>query len=126
MATWSKSLTGAFHESETARLPRIARTLPTFFGGVLSPGVCGPTGSGVTVTDAFFCVVLPASSLAVNVTMVTPTGNDPGALVVTAGLGSTMSVALALPRNASIRESLAATGPDDWIARLPGMVRTGG
>ena len=106
-------------------MPRIARTLPTFAGGVVSPPGW-PGGSGETVTIASFWVVLPASSLAVNVTVVTPTGNDDGAFVVTAGFVSTMSVAVAPPRNALIRVSVAATGPVDWTARLAGIVSTGG
>ena len=78
------------------------------------------------MTFASFWVVLPASSLAVNVTVVTPTGNDDGAFVFTAGLVSTMSVAVAPPRNALMRESVAATGPVDWTARSAGAVSTGG
>jgi hypothetical protein len=52
---------------------------------------------------------LPEKSFAVNVTVVTPMGNTPGASVVIAGDGSTTSVALAPERKAAIAGLLAGT-----------------
>lgn len=54
--------------------------------------------------------LLPDESVAVNRTVVVPTGNSGGASCVIAGAGSTTSVAVAPERNAAISGDVAGTG----------------
>jgi hypothetical protein len=70
----------------------------------------------VTATVEVPLVELPEASVAVNVTVVMPTGKAPGASFAIAGAGSTRSVALAPARNA------ATSGCVDGTASVPVVV----
>src|SRR6516162_5478602 len=67
-----------------------------------------------TSTVAEQVEVFPLKFLAVNVTVVTPSGKHPGALFVTVGEGSQASVAEAPARKAAIWGSEAGV-PPDWL-----------
>ena len=106
--TWSKSLSpGSNQVSFTTPSEALAASLPTGAGGFVSGGGGGGTAATVTVTEEEATVLLPALSVAVNVTVVVPIGNEPGALFATGTVPSTRSVAFAEPRNAEIVGSLA-------------------
>jgi hypothetical protein len=77
-------------------------------------------GSGVTVTVDVADDALPDESVAVNRTVVVPTGNTLGAFVVIAGLAVTTSVAVADPRNAATRVSDEAIPEADVAATMIG------
>ena len=82
-----------------------------------------------TVTIAVVLPVLPAASVAENVTVVSPTGNWAGALLVMTAMGpSTMSLAVAPARKATMAASVAGV-PEALTAATvmsAGAVTTGG
>ncbi len=83
-------------------------------------GVRGVVAS-FTVTRFAQRATLPAASVAVNVTIVSPTGKIAGASLVSVGAGSTESVTVTLARNACTAALLAGTpfGPSLPIVTLP-------
>jgi hypothetical protein len=75
-----------------------------------------------TVTYCTALAELPEESVAVQVTLVVPTGNPPdGASLLTTGEGSTISVTVAFPRDTCVR-----VPPEDTVDTSGGAVIDGG
>ena len=83
-----------------------------------------------TVTLCVAVAVLSAVSVAVQVTVVTPIGNDPGASFVIVGAESKMSVAVAVPRatvvNVPVASAVTSAGAVARGAPSPGRSATPG
>src|SRR6476659_8903505 len=96
-------------------------------GGITSGGV--PAGGcGRTISVTSLNVALPAPSRAPKVIVRLPTGRKAGALVVTTGLGSTMSVADAAERKETTPDTVFGTpvGVVAYTDRAAGTMRLGG
>src|SRR3954454_21821344 len=114
--------------------PALAWTFVTFPGGLLSLG--GGSGGGVVpgagfgrmVSLALADILLPLASVAVNLTVVVPTGKNRGASCVIVGCGSAISLTLDPKINREILSSDAKVPESSTAYALmsPGGFRVGG
>src|SRR2546421_7401146 len=129
MATWSKSLADGFCQARRTDLLRpFADKFFTSSGGVRSTAAGGVTVCSVIFTVDFPDVLFPDLSVAVKVTVVTPTGKSSGASVVIDGERSTMSLAIAPSRKSLSCGSVLGRPAARMESRcvLPATERTSG
>ena len=74
------------------------------------------------VTVWIAVAVLLDESVAVHVTVVLPSENDTGVLLVTDGFGSALSVAVALPVSTDVRTPVASDKTSGGAVSVGGMV----